>query len=205
MIIPNFVFTQMIIPLFLIFLNPIQIHNPKLWIISGLGPGIALAEDSTEDSAGSSYDSTSEPLSAEDEELFRHWTSKSLPLTADSRPVSVNVMLYLESLRDVSSEVTLDFYMIECWKDLRYVGMPRLTNKWRSPYNSVKIPGIASERFWYPDSYFYLVKAVSFDRNAQFMEIFNDGEITFNRKVSFPFSNLVSPKNHLFPQFISDK
>ena len=187
--IPKFVFTQMILPLFLILLDPFQTHSPKLRFISGFGPAIALAKDSSassQDSTTANKNSTNEPLSAEDEELFRKWTSKSLPLTADNRPVSVNVMLYLESLRDVSSEVTLDFYMIEGWRDLRYVGMPQQTHKWRSPYNTVKIPGIASEKFWYPDSYFYLVKAVSFDRNAQFMEIFDNGDITFNRKVSLP-------------------
>ena len=62
--------------------------------------------------------------------------------------------------------------------------MPKYEPKWRSPFNTVKLPGITSEKFWYPDSYFYLVKAVTFDRNAQFMEISNDGTVSFNRKVS---------------------
>ncbi|XP_063729172.1 gamma-aminobutyric acid receptor subunit delta-like isoform X2 [Symsagittifera roscoffensis] len=122
-------------------------------------------------------------LSADDESMFARWAVKSLPADGNNRPVSVNVMLYLESLRDVSSDVTLDFYMIENWRDSRYVGMPKYEPKWRSPFNTVKLPGITSEKFWYPDSYFYLVKAVTFDRNAQFMEISNDGTVSFNRKV----------------------
>ena len=58
-------------------------------------------------------------LSADDESMFARWAVKSLPADGNNRPVSVNVMLYLESLRDVSSDVTLDFYMIENWRDSR--------------------------------------------------------------------------------------
>ena len=169
----------MIVPLFLLLLDPFH-YDSELRIGKAFGLASPVSAQSSP-----SKNSTEDPLSTEDEKLFRQWTAKSLPLTSNNLPISVDVMLYLESLRDVSSDVTLDFYMIEGWRDLRYVGMPQQTHKWRSPYNTVKIPGTASERFWYPDSYFYLVKAVNFDRNAQFMEIFNNGDITFNRKVSF--------------------
>ncbi|XP_075245873.1 gamma-aminobutyric acid receptor subunit alpha-2-like isoform X2 [Convolutriloba macropyga] len=135
-------------------------------------------------------------LSADDESMFARWAVKSLP-HENNKPVSVNVMLYLESLRDVSSDVTLDFYMIENWRDPRYVGMPQYEPKWRSPYNTVKLPGITSEKFWYPDSYFYLVKSVVFDRNAQFMEISNDGSVFFNRKVRIVIP--CKPNVRMFP------
>ncbi|XP_075245263.1 gamma-aminobutyric acid receptor subunit rho-1-like [Convolutriloba macropyga] len=102
--------------------------------------------------------------------------------------VRVSVYIHLESMRDISSETTLDFYLIQFWQDPRVI--PKIA--------PLKITGgDLPESIWYPDTYFQLVRSQIYSLEEQYIVASRTGKIEYNRKVRL--TTPCSPDVMLFP------
>ncbi|XP_063723684.1 gamma-aminobutyric acid receptor subunit pi-like isoform X2 [Symsagittifera roscoffensis] len=102
--------------------------------------------------------------------------------------VRVCVFIHLESMRDISSETTLDFYLIQFWSDARVIP--------KTP--PLKITGgNLPDSIWYPDTYFQLVRSQIYSLEEQYLVADESGNIEYNRKVRL--TTPCSPDVMLFP------
>ena len=92
-----------------------------------------------------------------------------------------------ESLREITSEVTLDFYLIQYWNDSRLKEQPIKKDE-------LKITGRQlPEELWYPDTYFLLVRDLLYSAEEQYIIVKAGEALEFNRKVITSGSILLPP------------
>ena len=107
------------------------------------------------------------------------------PLPED---VNITVLIHLESMRDISSDASLDFYLVQFWRD------PRI----RPIKSQLKVTGrVLPTDVWYPDTYFLLVRDLIYSDEEQYIVINSAGDVEYNRKVKL--STPCSPNVMLFP------
>ena len=100
----------------------------------------------------------------------------------------VEVFIHVESLREITSETTLDFYLVQFWDD------PRLTPR----AEPLKVTGrVLPDNVWYPDTYFLLVRSLLYSPEEQYVVFSNNGSVEYNRKVRL--KTPCSPNVILFP------
>ena len=110
------------------------------------------------------------------------------PNKGKSGAVMIKVFLHIESLREITSETTLDFYLVQFWDD------PRLTNR----DTPVKVTGrVLPDTVWYPDTYFLLVRSLLYSPEEQYVVFKGNGSVEYNRKVRL--KTPCSPDVMLFP------
>ena len=82
------------------------------------------------------------------------------PKSGVNNSVAIRVFLHIESLREITSETTLDFYLVQFWYD------PRLSYR---PI-PLKVTGrVLPDNVWYPDTYFLLVRSLLYSREEQYI------------------------------------
>ena len=103
-------------------------------------------------------------------------------------PANIRVFLHIESIREITSEAKLDFYLVQNWNDSRL-----------GHFNEqVKITGrVLPDNVWYPDTYFLLVRNLIYSQEEQYFVVQKDGWIEYNRKVRL--ITPCSPEVMLFP------
>ena len=110
------------------------------------------------------------------------------PKSDVNNSISIRVFLHIESLREITSETTLDFYLVQFWYD------PRLSYR----PNPLKVTGrVLPDNVWYPDTYFLLVRSLLYSREEQYIVFKDNGSVEYNRKVRL--KTPCSPNVVLFP------
>ena len=101
--------------------------------------------------------------------------------------------LYIsESLREITSEVTLDFYLVQFWND------SRLLKNSKFGKDQLKVTGRElPDELWYPDTYFLLVRDLLYSSEEQYIIIKHSESLEFNRKVRL--KTPCTPNVMLFP------
>ncbi|XP_075255040.1 gamma-aminobutyric acid receptor subunit beta-like [Convolutriloba macropyga] len=100
----------------------------------------------------------------------------------------VEIFIHVESLREITSETTMDFYLVQFWTD------PRLTDR----QEPLKVTGrVLPDTVWYPDTYFLLVRSLLYSPEEQYVVFTNNGSVEYNRKVRL--KTPCSPNVMLFP------
>ena len=118
------------------------------------------------------------------------------------RPLNISVNVFIESLRDITSQCVVDFYLRQSWVDCYIADSINYssTSTTTTPVQLVLQPGdftgftFQEQKVWLPDSYFFQVRQADMGLGPMqhFIRVDKYGSVLLSQKVNL-FAQILSP------------
>ena len=108
------------------------------------------------------------------------------------RILNLTANIFIESLRDITSQTVIDFYLRQAWLDCRIAEAISASKKTVSEKGHIFDDDFITlnsreHSIWLPDSYFYKVRSADMGHGPMqhFIRIDGNGEILLSQKVCY--------------------